>query len=119
MDAQAEQYFLGLLLVAMHAPSRVPSPMYPPDEVSERAADDYIRWLMHASEMRSPSPDAACALIPRLQMVEAFGSYVEPRFQQHCESIGVDPGPDQMIEWFLITYWRSYWRARWLAGVLE
>jgi hypothetical protein len=118
MDPQAREYFLGLLLLAKHSPARMPSPDNPPDEASERAADEYVRWLTRATELELPSPEAACALIPRLEMVEAFGSYVEPLFQRHALRLGIAADSSLMIEWYLITYWYEYWRDRWLAGVL-
>jgi hypothetical protein len=118
MDPHAREYFLGLLLLANKSPTRVPSPHNPPDQASERAADEYVQWLMRTTDIKLPSPEAACALIPRLEMIRAFGSDVEPLFQEYAQSVGIAADASTMIEWYLITYWYQYWRDRWLAGVL-
>ena len=118
MDPHAREYFLGLLVLANKSSTRVPSPDNPPDGASERAADEYVQWLMHTTEMKLPSREAACALIPRLEMVRTFGSEVELLFQEYAQSLGSAADSSTMIERYLITYWYEYWKDRWLAGVL-
>ena len=70
--------------------------------------------------MKRAAPEAACALIPRLEMIRDFGSDVDPLFQRYAERLHIAlDDSSAVIEWYLITYWYRSWKDRWLAGVLS
>jgi hypothetical protein len=100
-----------MLLTACHDAECVPTPQNPPIAAWELDADEYCLRFARTMNPERMSPEAAAALIPRLEAVKIFlDSLNEPECLWGARS-------DQAIlEELLVWLWYRRLKAHWLVG---
>jgi hypothetical protein len=119
MSAELDELLLSLLKIAIHKADRIPTPFEPADDVWEQAADEYCLRFARTNEAEMPSPEVACALIPRLRVARQLATIVEHSFSQRAALGDFAATERELVEALLVIIWRDTWKARWRAGEIE
>jgi hypothetical protein len=113
-----EPQFRNLLELARNHAAREPTPAEPADEIWEKEADQQLYRLILQNADEEPSPEAACALIPRLEVALCLWPEVWRRFDATLK-IAAENDVRGLQEWLLIDRWRAGWKIRWLCREFE
>lgn len=96
--------------------ARMPSPDDPAPQAWEDAADDYVRMAVMDLRIEDLSPEAAAAMIPRIECAFAAGSPIEASYTQASSFGDAVATPERMLEELLINNWHKSLKPRWLDG---
>lgn len=108
-----------MLLVAVREASHIWTPGNPPDEASEKEADDYCLRFVRTDQAELPSKKVASALVPRLRAARLFASSVENSYDQQARLGDRAASKEAILTAVLVTQWREVWKPLWLAGRID
>lgn len=118
MESDTAELLEILLKLSLLDAVRVPTPSEPAEPAWERAADEFCYRIARTQEFEEPSPEVACALIPRLKCARIFRAIVESKLAQQARLGDALANERALLEALLIDLWRDSWKAEWNAGRL-
>jgi hypothetical protein len=119
MNSDLDRLLLMLLTLCLHRAHRLATPAEPPDEAWERETDEYCYRFARTNEAEEPSPEVACAMIPRLRLARVCAPLVESQFPVPAGAEAEVKATREILELLLVTLWQESLKARWLAGEFE
>ena len=119
MSAELDALLSEMLDIARARAVRAPTPADPPDDAWSEGADEICLRFARTQRAELPSPEVACALIPRLEFARIAASPAEHLLDMQARATGDAAGEGEILEFLLVTLWHRTGKARWLAGMLE